>query len=333
VSPLLALALTAPALASEPGHHHHHRPRADDHAPIGVMGDHMHDAGGFMLSYRYMRMDMDGNRDDLKRVSTNGVLTDFPVAPTQMDMEMHMLGFMWAPHQRVTLTGMLPILRQDMDHVTRMGARFTTRTDGIGDVRVGGLIRLWEDETHHFHLNAGLSLPTGSIREKDDTPAGRVRLPYPMQLGSGSWDLLPGITYTGKSRHWSWGAQLGGTVRVGNNNEGYRLSDRFDSTAWVQRRWLDWLSTSVRFRYEKWGNIHGDDDSLNPALVPTADPNLRGGERIDALLGVNFLVVRSGPLAGTRFAVEGGLPVYQKLDGPQLETDWVLTAGFQYAFH
>ena len=47
---------------------------------------------------------------------------------------------------------------------------------------------------------------------------------------------------------------------------------------------------------------------------------------------MNFLVVREGPLAGTRFAVEGGVPVYQNLDGPQLETDWVLTAGFQYAF-
>jgi hypothetical protein len=153
-----------------------------------------------------------------------------------------------------------------------------------------------------------------------------------MQLGSGSFDLLPGITYTGKSERWGWGAQLVGTIRTGNNNEGYRLGDRFDSTAWIQRRWLDWMSTSVRFRYQKWGNIHGDDDSLNPALVETADPNLQSGERIDALLGVNFLVVRSGPLAGTRFAVEGGLPVYQELDGPQLETDWVLTAGIQYAF-
>ena len=225
-----------------------------------------------MFSYRTMRMDMDGNRDDLKRVSTNGVLADFPVAPTEMDMEMHMLGAMWAPHQRVTLMGMLPIQRQDMDHRTRMGARFTTRTDGIGDVMVGGMIRLLDAGPHHLHLNAGLSLPTGSIREKDDTPAGRVRLPYPMQLGSGSFDLLPGITYTGQSESWSWGAQINGMIRVGNNNEGYRLGDRFGSTAWIQRRWLDWMSTSLRLRYDGWGNIHGDDDSLNPALVPTATP-------------------------------------------------------------
>ena len=32
--------------------------RADSHAPIGVMGDHMHKKGKFMTSYRYMYMDM-----------------------------------------------------------------------------------------------------------------------------------------------------------------------------------------------------------------------------------------------------------------------------------
>ena len=38
--------------------------RVDSHAPLGVMGDHTHEAGGeWMLSFRAMRMVMDGNRD------------------------------------------------------------------------------------------------------------------------------------------------------------------------------------------------------------------------------------------------------------------------------
>lgn len=37
--------------------------RADGHAPIGVMGDHLHKKGSYMLSYRFMRMSMAGNRD------------------------------------------------------------------------------------------------------------------------------------------------------------------------------------------------------------------------------------------------------------------------------
>ena len=34
--------------------------RPDAHAPISVMGDHTHGEGEWMLSYRYMTMDMEG---------------------------------------------------------------------------------------------------------------------------------------------------------------------------------------------------------------------------------------------------------------------------------
>ena len=44
--------------------------RPDGHAPIGVMGDHMHKKGEYMMSYRYMTMNMggllDGGDDILK---------------------------------------------------------------------------------------------------------------------------------------------------------------------------------------------------------------------------------------------------------------------------
>ena len=56
---------------------------------------------------------------------------------------------------------------------------------------------------------------------------------------------------------------------------------------------------------------------LNPAMVPTDDPDLRAGRFVGLGLGANF-VVPSGPLTGVRLAVEGTLPVYQRLDGPQV---------------
>ncbi|UCE87518.1 MAG: transporter [Deltaproteobacteria bacterium] len=327
---LSGLLLGAPAARAH-GPHGSGVARPDAHAPIGVMGEHLHGAGGRMLSYRYMRMRMDGNRDGTERIGTGAVLADYPVAPTRMDMEMHMLGVMWAPIDRITLLAMLPFLRQDMDHVTATGVRFTTRSSGIGDVRVAGLIRLFDGETHRLHANAGLSVPTGDISVKDDTPMGRVRLPYPMQLGSGTFDLLPGVTYTGQTQAYSWGGQLLGTIRTGRNNKGYRLGNRADASVWGARRWAPWLSTSLRLAWASWDNIHGDDDALNPALVPTADPDRRRGHRLDGLLGAN-LIVTQGVLRNQRFAVEFGWPLYQWLDGPQLETDWQLWAGWQYAF-
>jgi hypothetical protein len=71
--------------------------RPDGHAPIGMMADHTHHAGGFMLTYKYMYMSMDGMRNGTHGVSSQQVLDQFMVTPTDMDMQMHMFGIMYAP--------------------------------------------------------------------------------------------------------------------------------------------------------------------------------------------------------------------------------------------
>ena len=71
-----------------------------------------------------------------------------------------------------------------------------------------------------------------------------------------------------------------------------------------------------------------------PSIIGWSPPffaDLRAGTHLDAGLGVN-LYVPGGPLAGFRLAAEALLPVYQDLDGPQLETDVQLVVGAQYAF-
>ena len=159
------------------------------------------------------------------------------------------------------------------------------------------------------------------------------QLPYPMQLGSGTWDILPGITYNGRHDNLSWGGQLLGVIRLGENDRDYTLGDRLNVTAWTAYNINYWLSGSFRLDWAFWGNIDGADPDLNPAVVPTADPDFQGGNRLDALIGLNF-VNRAGPkwLQGQRLAFEFGLPIYQDLDGPQLETDWIILIGWRYAF-
>jgi hypothetical protein len=323
---LASLLLALPVAASEAA------PRPDGHAPIGVMADHVHHSGEIMFSYRYARMQMSGNRSRTEQQSKGDVFRrGFVITPTNMDMQMHVFGAMWAPTDRITLMGMLPFVKLSMDHQNVVGGRFTTETSGIGDVKLAGLIGLLESDSHRVHLNAGFSFPTGSTTERGDvlTPMGerRLRLPYPMQTGSGSVDAMPGITYTGKSDALSWGAQALGTVRLFQNRQRYELGDRVDLTAWLARPWTSWLSTSVRASFGYWGNIQGADPQLNPNAVPTADPDRRGGWRLDLWPGLNFLTS-----TGHRFAVEVGLPAAQWLYGPQLETDWRLVVGWQKAF-
>lgn len=305
-------------------------------SPIGMMGDHLHPKGDWMVSYRYMHMEMEGSLKGDDRIRTRDIISPtgegFLVTPTEMTMDMHMLGIMYAPTDNLTLMAMAPYIRNSMDHLTRMGATFTTDSEGIGDVKVTALYGLTTWQNQHLHLNLGISFPTGDIDQKDRTPMGNVRLPYPMQLGSGTYDLLVGLTYGGQSDKWSWGSQAMGTVRLQSENDNdYRLGNRLDITGWFLRDLSRGWNASLRVEGQAWGNIHGEDPKLNRNVVPTADPDLRGGKRIDLLAGVNFAQY-SGTLKGHQMGLEAGYPAWQNLDGPQLKTRWTVTAGWQYVF-
>ena len=51
-----------------------------------------------MLAYRFMAMDMRELQSGTTALETADVLKDFMMVPTQMDMKMHILGVMFAPH-------------------------------------------------------------------------------------------------------------------------------------------------------------------------------------------------------------------------------------------
>jgi hypothetical protein len=331
---------------SADGHAHHgpgHAGHGSGHAPIGVMGDHIHARGEWMLSYRYMRMDMSPNLVGSDEVSASEIVAspgpyEYMVSPVEMDMNMHMFGLMYAPFDKVTLMAMIPFITKSMDHVTRPGGAFTTESQGVGDLKLSVLYQPWKNEHHSVHFQLGFSSPTGSIDETDVTPmsgGAAVQMPYPMQIGSGTFGLLFGGTYNGHRGRVSWGGQVSAVVWLGTNDNDYRLGDEYEITSWAAYNITAWASGSFRIAWAQNFNIDGADPALNPMMVPTADPNLRAGRHLDALFGLNLdpsAVRWLGFMGGTLIGVEGGLPMYQNLDGPQLGEAWQITAGIQYAF-
>lgn len=334
--------------------------RADGHAPMGVMGDHMHKTGEMMMSFRQMHMEMEGNRSGTSSLSAEEIVTSVPnvhfgkpmqpptlrVVPQDMSMDMYMAGFMYAPSDWLTLTAMGMYVEKEMEALTFQGmtgtarlGTFTTRSSGFGDMKVAGLLRLDHSETRQVHLNLGLSLPTGSITEEDDvlTPMNTrpvMRLPYGMQLGSGTFDLEPGITYTDRQGDFSWGGQARATLRLGTNDEGYAFGDIGRLTGWAAYQWAPWISTSLRALGEVEGSIDGQDARI-AGPTQAADPANYGGKRIMLSAGVNLIGqsdTLDGALAGHRLGIEFGLPAYQDLNGPQMERDWTLTIGWQKSF-
>ena len=339
------------------GMQHHTNAAASSHAPIGVMGDHMHGQGEWMLSYRYMHMSMDGNLDGNDDISPVTIATTVPnrffgmagqpptlrVVPTSMDMDMHMFGAMYAPTDWLTLMAMAMWQHKEMEHITFAGGagsavlgRFTAESNGWGDTSLSGLIKLYRDKTNKVHMNLGISAPTGQIDQtatvlapNNTTP--RLRMPYAMQLGTGTWDLLAGLSYSGHKDQWGWGAQYTARIPLENeNSEGYAWGDKHSVTVWGSYQWQQWISTSLRLTGTTQDDIKGIDPNI-VAPVQTADPDNYGGTKVDAAFGVNLIAV-NGPLADHRLAFEVSAPLYQDLNGPQLKDDWRFTIGWQKAF-
>jgi len=287
-------------------------------------------AGQWMVGYQFMVEKLDGNLVGTDHISEAKILERFSATPTDMTMQMHMPMVMYAPTDKLTLMAMLPYVQMSMGELHRDGTRSTERSEGIGDLELRGQYSLYaaKDLRHRILANFGVGFPTGSINQRD---AEGMRMEYPMQTGSGTFSLLPGFTYLGQALPWGWAVDFNSTVRLGRNDNGYRLGNRYQLSVSIARELANWVSLSAGVRGEYWGNIRGSDPLLDPTDEPTKDPNLQGGKRLSALLGITFHP-QKGLLKGQHFHVLGEVPVVQSLDGPQLQMSWVIRFGWQLEF-
>ena len=328
------------------------------HAPIGVMSDHPHKKGEVMLSLRYMGMYMDGMGNGTNSISASKVTSpssyDYLVSPTNMTTQMIMFGAMWAPIEEITIVLMVPYLFKDMDHVVGQGPaagqKFTARANGIGDISIAAMIPIIRNEKQLLMVNIGWGFPTGSIDETDNNPlsdmmlGGKVQLPYPMQMGSGSYEWRPSVIYRQVLfDHLGIGIQGSAKIRLNENDNDYRLGEEYEVTAWSAVEVLKFLSASFRVAWQQSFNIHGRDpkimtNSTMPMMaekktVPTAFPGNQGYRRLYGFWGINLWAPQErGFLRGHRIAIEVGFPFYQSLDGPQLKDRVMGTVGWQYSF-
>jgi len=203
------------------------------------------------------------------------------------------------------------------------------------------------------HAGFGISIPTGSIDEKGNVPmmgmggmmsamSREITLPYRMQLGSGTYDLLPSITYNNHHGKIAWGGQANAVIRMSKNDADYRLGDKTQLQTWAGYNINNHISVSGRLSVTRQNNIKGQDSRISTEMmmpgmggmmpmtvksVPTAQANLYASTQGNASLGLNYLMK-----SGHRLAFEYSLPVYQKLDGPQMKLDSSLIVGWQKAF-
>ena len=307
-----------------------------DHSSAAQASEHVHHAHGagqWMFEYRYMRMDMEDLLDGSDSVSVKDVIGtmmapgQYMMAPTEMTMSMHMFMAMYGFSDKLSAMVMLNYLDNEMDMVNRMGVASSMDTSGVGDTQVGAMYNM----KNGWVGALSLSIPTGATDEEVENmmvPGTNRPAPYGMQLGSGTYDLIPSITYTAVQDSWTYGGQAEYTLRTGENDEEYTLGNKLEISAWGKYALNKIVSIGGRLDYLNAGEIDGENPNIPKPMgnfmAPTDDPANYGGTRID--LGVDVTAEFGGHTLGFGYAV----PVKQDVNGIQLETQSILTLSYMY---
>lgn len=327
-------------------------PQAIDHGPIGVMGDHLHEAGEWMVSARYMRMHMSGNQIGDNEVSDAQVIAQpnvpgrmpqvLSVVPQQMDMHMTMLGAMYAPTNSLTLMAMAMFVSKDMslrsytppnqmnDGARSLVGAFSTSTNDMAVVSASGLFKLHESAQHRSHITLGLQQSvadadaTGSVL----TPVNMrmtMRLPYAMQVSDKALRLSAGLTHVYTGAEWVLGGQIDGKFKV--DAKDWHFGDSQQATLWGQRAVTDNFSWSGRLSYARASGLQGMDPMIM-APVQTAVPANYGYKQWRIGVGANA-IVPIFPGAAERFGIEFEVPVATAVRGVQMTPKWQVILGVQ----
>jgi hypothetical protein len=357
-----ALFAARQARADEPSAADHQMMDMGEHAkmPAGIHGGELVGAGKYAFSYTPMFMHMENNYIGSTQVSPQTIVTTVPsttvmmgmpvmyrVVPTSMNVQSHMFNLMYGVSDNVNLMVMASYLRKSMDMTTFSGTSGTTvlgdsssTTEGVGDTSISALWRVYREPSGALNLRLGLSLPTGSVTQNITmlSPMLNGMMPmymtmrgsYGMQLGTGTYDLLPGLTWTGNSGNWSWGAVWRGRFALGNNSEGYHYGDLNEVSGWGGYTPTPGYTYSLRLAESVQGSIHGADPMIS-GLMQGTNPNFYGGTHTDLLGGIEISGSALG-LEHKHLSFEAGKTVIQNLNGPQLGGSWIFNASLGIGF-
>lgn len=302
--------------------------------PAGVMISHVHPKGEWMFSYRYMNMQGGGYQSGRSIVEELTVYNSYIAGSKNMNMNMHMIMGMYGITDRITAMLMLNYYQSSME-MTMLGAShgdshshshahsdshsMEMYSTGISDTKLQFMFAPIKNSNSQLILNAGVNLPTGSINEKGaegDMLYDETRMPYMMQLGSGTYDFLPGLTFIHQKNNRAISGQMSSVLRLSENKNDYRLGNEVASNVWLAYNWWNNFSSSIRFEGIYSDMIIGKDPKVYRFNEIGANPLNYGGTKINSYLGLSYHF-DNGWFENFSVSAEYGLPIFQKLNGIQ----------------
>ena len=223
--------------------------------------------------------------------------------------------------RRFTVRVGVPIVSKNLD---RGGTLTSLSASGLGDVALLGKYRFFQrtgrGETTEASLLFGLELPTG----RDDARDEGIRLPAPLQPGSGSTDPILGGAFSRVDGRWLLNADL--IAKFNTEANDYRFGNVLRADLGCQ-----WRAHPIRYRsFDQFTlNVLAELNAVWAARdhsggSPVANS---GGTKVFFTPGVQFIFNRNVLLEA---AVQ--LPIVMELDGDQLEEDFVSIIGLRARF-
>lgn len=300
------------------------------------------------LNYSYQRLILEGYRTGRNNLSDETVLfrppevrtaTNYPILPTVITQEVHAfsLNYKWDDKLQLGITA--PYITQSTDHKSIVPgfSDFEIETKGIGDVSLSLTYKLPIKAVGYWTFVGAVSLPTGSVNEKGDTPRNGLntleQLPYTMQLGSGTYDFPIALKYNSNYEQLSFGGQINACFRTGKNSHNYRLGNNYGLSSWMRWTTNSIIHPSISIAYRHTGKIKGMDSMLTvpgafmfPANI--TEPSNYGADKVD--LGFSLRLCRKG--CQRYVDVNASKAIYQRLNGIQIKEGVVysLSAGINF---
>ncbi|MGC1862961.1 MAG: outer membrane beta-barrel protein [Methylocystis sp.] len=317
--------------------------------PLGVFGDFLPGAGNLLINVMPQFI---GNAHSLigtQGVSPQQIVATTPwywapvplrVVPIRRLDELQSLTLAYGVTKDISIVLTSGLIEKHIDQMTFNGTSgiiprgmANPGTESLQDTHLSGIWRVYQDPINRIQLNLGMSFPTGSdhnlatpFQTNGTWATGRAF--YAMQTGTGTFDIMPGILYGGTLGSWSWGLSYRARLPLGVNPEGYMWGNYQEANGWLGYSWVPGFTTTFRIN----GNIQDHIVGADPwivAKIQAADPLLYGGKRLE-LFGGASLDGKLVGVPGVSLLVEGGVPVYQNLIGPQLAKAWQATAALRW---
>lgn len=318
-----------------------------DASPAGIMISHSHPKDGWMFNYTYMNMLMKKNLSGTEKISIEDIFNrNYSMAAEKMKMDMHMIMAMYG------ITGRLTVMMMASYNVNSMNMQsyatghvhggsnadaslfHTHSSGGFGDVKLWALYKIGNGEGSSLVLSAGLNMPTGDINVEAGEHAlfPGQRQSYMMQLGTGSFDLMPGLTYYKRTGKLAWSAQALMNIRPFENENGYRQGSDVTFNIWSAYSFNSSFSASFRGEIFNGDVISGRDPMISTLAEPDANPVNHGGIKGNTYAGFNYYL-NKGLLHDTKLGIEFGIPVYQNVKGVQMSTAYSLFVSITKSFN